>query len=388
MMAGAAVLVFAAVDLHVRGTGQRHIASLQQKIKKAEEDIARIHAGSAPTKATINKSQAEWGLEEMRNALHAHYTERGREWRNCIIRDIEEVTLPPALPQIRVRLIITGPPDASGIETDATSPEHLRGIVYAFNETNNGSTFLGRFSVDSGTIQTTKFSVDNGSGERDGYQITLISSDHLNSEEVTQIFDAGRARWAMYLTPPTDRVAGIFTQLTDDEKAMISAELLDRFQSRDMPELTDEEKQDVAPNVLAVWEKVRSGLDDPEAEWALDYAPALDWLYLWQGTLLRNIAATEVHIATNKFAEEKAKAENEKMTADCVLEEAGVARMEVQRDVVKGILEQYQEEVASMTLQTEKLQTLNEAFVAKIAEYQATAVESIEKRATNEVRSE
>ena len=388
MVAAFAILALAAVELNVRGKGQQYIASLEQKIEKADADIARISAGSAPTKPTTSKSLSELGFDELKNVLHSYYYERGREWRNCIVRDMEEVILPPALPQVRVRLIITGPPDESGIETDAASPEHLKGIVYVFDEGNNGGAFLGRFSIDSATIQPTKFPVTVGDGQREGYQVTLISADTLNSEEIVQIFGAGRSRWAMYLTPPVDRIAGIFDQLTDEEKQAMPEEFRERFQPRPMPELTDEERANASPDVLAIWQQIREQVDDPESDTAESFAVALDWLYLWRSMLLRDIASTETYIATNLTAEEKTKAENEKMTADCVLEEERAEEMTTQRNTVEALLAQYQAEIDRITLQNEKLQTINEAFVAKMAEYQATAVEEIEKRATNAVRNE
>lgn len=386
------VLALASVEMNVRNKGQKNVATLQENIKKIDGDIAKTRAGTAPAKPTTSKSLSELGVEELRNALHERYYERGREWQNCIFRRMEEVILPPALPQLKVELTITGPPDESGTLTNAASPEHLRGIVYVFAEGDTDITFLGRFSVDVATIQTTKFR-DKEDNEKDGFMVTLISADTLSSSEVDHIIEATqdatrRSRWAVYLTQPVDRIAGIFDQLTEEEKQQISEELLERFQPRSMPDPTEEEKQDVSPNVLALWAQVRAAVDDPESESAHDPATTLDWLYLWRSTLLRYTAGVRVDIDTTKSGEAKTKAEIEKMTRDSVLEEKRVKAMSVQRDAVKALLEQYQAEIDRMVLQIEKLQTFNAALVAKIAEYQVTAVEEIEKRAANAVRSE
>ena len=386
------VVVLASVEMKIRGVGQRHIDSLKQRIEKTDADIARIHAGTAPTKATDEKSPSEWSFEELRNILRERYQERGRAWFGCIISDLSERTLPPALLQVIAQIIITGPltTGETGAETETVPPEHLRGIVYVFEEGNNG-TFLGRFTVDS-VPTPTPFRDDEGN-QKNGYRVTLVSSDHISDEEIEQIFEASEAasaRWAIYLTPPVDRISGIFDKLTDEEKQMIPEEFAEKFQPRPMAELTDEEKEGADPNVVAIWEKIRATIDNPEAEAAQDFALMLDWLYQRRSGLLRDIKVAESDIATYNTAEEQTKAENEKLTADCVLEETRVGAMNIQRDAVMGQLEQYQAEINSIELQIEKIQALNEAYVAKIAEYQTKAVEEMEKQSATaaQVRNE
>jgi cell division protein FtsB len=155
-----------------------------------------------------------------------------------------------------------------------------------------------------------------------------------------------------------------------------------------MPDLTEEEKEDVPPNVLAFWEEIRTKMDDPEADASQDPAAMLDWLYQRRSNLLREIEIAEADIATYKAAKENAEAENEKLSADGDLEEKRVEAMNVQRDAVGEQLEQSQAEIDRITLQIEKLQTLNAAYVAKIAEYHAMAVEAIERQAEAPAQAE
>jgi len=376
------VVVLASVERKIRSTGQRHLASMNQRIEKTDTDIARIVAGTAPQKSTLDKSLPEWSFDELRNALRERYHERGRAWFHCIIADMNSRVLPPALPQAIVQVIITGPlvPNETGTETEVVIPEHLRGVVYAFKEVAEGEvgSFLGRFNVDTEPVPM-PFR-DNEGNQKTGYRVTLISADPANDKEMDQMFEAGEFRWAIYLTPPVDRIAGFFDSLTEEEKQMIPQALRDRFQSRSMPALTEEEKEGVASNVLVNWENIRAEMDDPEAEAAEDFALMLDWLYLRRSTALRDIENTESDIATFKTAEEKTKAENEKLRADGDLEEKRVEAMNVQRDAVNAQLEQYHAEIDKSMLQAEKLQTLNEAYVVKIAEYQTKAVEIMEER--------
>ena len=388
------VVVLASVDRKVRSTGQQHTASLQERIEKADTDIARIIAGTAPMKSRMDKSSpSELSFEELRNALRERYHERGRAWFDCHIFDISERTLgqSPGLQQVIARVILTGPlvPNETGAEIEVVFPEHLRGLVYVFEEAGNEEgnmvgvgRFIGRFNVDSEPTRT-PFPDDEGN-QKNGYRVTLVSADPVNDVEIEQIFDTTvRSRWTILMSPPVDRIAGFFDSLTEEEKQMIPQELRDRFQSRVMPELTEEEREGVDRAVLENWERIRATMDDPESDAAEDFALMLDWLYMRRSTTLREIENTLSNIATFKTAEEKTQAENEKLRADGDLEEKSAAAMDVQRDAVKAQLEQYQEEVNNLMVQIEKLQTLNEAYVAKIAEYHMIAVEKMETQAAN-----
>jgi hypothetical protein len=273
------VVVLASVERKIRSTGQQHTTSLKQRIEKADTDIARIVAGTAPQKNALEKSPSELSFEELRNTLRERYHERGRAWFNCMVADMSDRTLPPALSQVIVQIVITGPliSNEAGTET-VVIPEYLSGVVYAFQEVGEGEsgTFLGRFNVDSEPVPM-PFR-DNDGNQGTGYRVTLISADPVNEREIDQIFGAGESRWAIYLTPPVDRIVGFFDSLTEEEKQIIPQELRDRFQSRSMPALTEAEKAGVDRAVLEHWEKIRAAMDDPEAEAAEDFALMLDWL--------------------------------------------------------------------------------------------------------------
>jgi hypothetical protein len=89
-----------------------------------------------------------------------------------------------------------------------------------------------------------------------------------------------------------------------------------------------------------------------------------------------------------RVAEESTRTENERLSADGDLEEKRVEAMNVQRDAVRATLEQYQEEINRITLLIEKLQTLNAAYLAKIAEHHATAIEKMEGQMATPVQTE
>jgi hypothetical protein len=295
---------------------------------------------------------------------------------------MDERTLPPTLLQIEAQIIITGPflPNETGAEIDVVMPDALRGVVYAFAEGDeeNAGAFLGRFHVDS-TPTPTKFR-DNEGNEKNGFLITLITIDPISEAESEQILNATQSRWAVYLTPPVDRIAGIFDQLTEADKEAISEELRERFLPRPMPELTEEDKEGASPEVLKIWQAVREKQDDPESESAYDFSATLDWLYKRRSAARRDIITAESYINTNTVAAEKANAENEKLEKDGTLEEKRAKAMNGQREAVKTLSEQYGTEINNIALQIEKLQALQEAYVEKIEEYQQRAVTEIEER--------
>jgi len=371
-VAAIAVLALAAVEFHIRGTGQQHTTSLEQRIEETDARIVRTRDGSA----------TEPSFDELRMRLLGQYHEQGRAWFGSILVDLTEEVLPPALPQVIAPIIITNPLVSSetGAATEVVLPEQLRGVVYAFEEGEEGNVvaFLGRFNVD--TEPTPHPFLGSGGNQITGYRVTLVSADPIGAREVEQIFEAGHrgSRWAIFLTPPVDRIAGIFDQLTEEERGMIPEEFWERFQPRPMPELTEEEREGVDSAVLAAWERLRETIDNHEAEAAADFASMLDWLYQRRSSLLRDIEVAESNIETFRATEEQVQEENERLEADGDLEETRVEAMNIQRDTVRTLLEQYQEEVNRIMLLTEKLQTLNAAYLARIAEYQATAVEIME----------
>ena len=375
-----AVLALAAVEFHIRSTGQRHIVSLEQRVEETDARIDRI----------INGTTTEPSFEELRGQLRGQENERGRAWFGNIISNLVVETFPPALTQVTALITVTGPlvPSETGAETEVVFPELLRGIVYAFEESAEGDVgvFLGRFNVN--TEPTPMPFRDNDGNQKTGYRVTLVSADPICDKEIDQIFEAGNSRWAIFQEPPLDRIAGIFDQLTEEERQMLPEEFLERFQPRPMRELTDEEREGVDSNVIVVWEQLRGAIDDPEAEAAQDYALMLDWLYQRRSTLLREIEDAELDIATFRMAEENTRTENEKLEADGDLEEKRAEAMNVQREAVRAMLAQYQEEVNRITLLIEKLQTLNAAYVAKIAEHHATAIEKMEGQVATPAQTE
>ena len=355
-VASIVIVVFGAIELKIRNTGQKHIAQKEKEIADKESAITKIIEGTTPAKLLVDKEVPEWGYEELRNKVLELYSERGRAWQGCIVASIAENTRLPALRRVEAQVIITGPPDGRGIETDAASPGVLRGVVYIFREEyeDNACTFLGRFNVE-GEPTTTMFRDQEGN-QRNGFRVTLITVDPISEEEIETIFEASQSRWALYMTLPINhRVAGVFDRL-------------------------EEEHGGIDPNVLAVWERHRDKMDDSEAQYARDYSSLLYWLYRQRSGTYRAINITKDDIETYRVAEEKTKAENEKLTADCILEEKRRDAMEVQRNAVKNLLEEYEKETAQYILQIEKFKAMSAAYVAAITEAQLRVVEKIEHR--------
>jgi len=362
-----AVFVLVAVEFQIRNTGQKKVADLEKRITEANDKYARIVGGTDPGKLSPDKPLSGLGVDELRGQLRGRYDERGRAWFGCRVAGMEERHLPPALQQVEARIIITGPfaPSDTGAATDdVVMPEALKGVVYVFEEKEgageDAGAFLGRFSVSSEPIAT-KFQ-DNNGNEKNGWRIALITIDPINEGEIETISAAAESRWAVYLTPPVNRIAD---------------------QRRPMPELEQEDKEGVDSRVVEIWKKYRETMDDPEAELAQDFSVLLDWLYQQRSTLNRDIRIVESDIDTYKTAKEKNDLENEKLEADCVLEEKRVEAMNVQRDAVKTLLEQYKTEINRIELRMEKLQTLITAYVAEMTSAQLLAVEKIEGRTKN-----
>jgi len=416
-----AVVVLVAVEFEIRNRSQKYIADTEKKTADADERIGKIIRGADPQRPTPGKSWSDLSLEELRGLVSERYRERGTAWFNCIVANVEESTLPPALDQVIATIIITGPfaPSDTGTDTDVVVPETLRGVVYVFEESgpddpDHIGIFLGRFTVEG--EPTERPFHDDADNEKKGQQITLVSTDSISNSKIDQIFDASQSRWAIYLTPPVDRIAGIFDQLTEDEKQMIPAELQQKYQSRPMPELTDEEKEALVeelrqlaedPNeepeqrelyrkavetwqrdpskVNEIWELYWKSIDDPDDTFAQDLSVQLDWLYQQQGSLQRSKAAFQTDIEEFKGTVVKANTENEKLTQDCELEEKRRDAMMVQRNTVGALLEEYKAAIDKMVLQIEKLQALATAYVAQMTEYQLKVIEKIEEQIREEV---
>lgn len=402
IVAAIAVLVLTGLEGSIRSKGQQHIAKLEKQIEETNNKIADIIGGADATKPSVDKSPSEWGLDELRARSIEQFRERGRAWFGCLVRSIDEITLPPALPQVEAQVIVTGPFTANetGAETDVVIPEILKGVVYVFEVFENtdesgtiriekSGKFLGRFNVS--TVPTpTKFR-DTDENEKKGYALTLISADPIDGQEIEQIMDSRQSRWAIYMTPPMDRVAGILEQLDDEQKlSMMTAQpltelpeeekqkLLEEFTQRYPPpsalELTEEQKTGVDAATLSMWEQYQQVMEGP----ASDFSVGLDWLYQRRSSLKRDIAITQADIETYATAEEKNQVENEKLEQDCVLEEKRVAAMNDQKEHVEKTYEKYDAEGNRMIVLIEKIQALQAAYAAKLAEYQLMMVEKIE----------
>ena len=417
-----AVVVLVAVEFEIRNRGQKHIADTEKKAADADARITKIINGADPKKLSPGKSLSDLSLEELRGLVSERYRERGTAWFDCIVASVEDRTLPPALEQVIARVIITGPfaPSDTGADTDVAVPEALKGRVYVFEESDPNDPsrvgiFIGRFTVEG--EPTERLFRDDTGNEKRGQQITLVTTEQISGQKIEQILAAARrSRWAIYLVPPVDRIAGIFDQLSEEDKKMIPAELQQQYQPRLMPELTDEEREDVIeelrqlaedPNedpaqrelyrkavetwqrdpsmVNEIWKLYRGIIDDPDAEFARDFSIELDWHYRQYRSLQQSLAAVQTDIMEFKKTAEKAHAENDKLRQDCELEEKRRDAMMLQRDTVGTLLGEYQAAIDNMVLQIEKLQTLAAAYVAQITEYQLKVVEKIEEQIREEV---
>ena len=397
-VAAIAVVALASVEFQVRNRGQATIKKLEEEIAERESDIAKIRSGIDPLKLLPDKSLSELSFDELKKIVHARYDERGRAWFGCIAATaaVKERPPDPDSMLVEARIIITGPfmPSETGTPTDVARPDALRGVVYVFEEgakddPSDPGVFLGRFSVASEPDPSAKFFDDDGN-EKNGYWVTLVTVDPISEAEIDQIGEAVQVRklpWALYLTPPVDRIAGIFDQLTEEAKQAIPEEIREKFQSRPMPELTDEEKEDASSENIAIWKKYRATWDDPESEFAQDYSALLDWLYQQRSSLNRSIKEAKSAIAQYQASQERAKAEEEKLEKqDIPLEEKRAAAMEIQRDKVEALLEQYKKEIANIVEKIENLQTLSKSLVEKVTAAQLEAAEKIEERAKDVVQ--
>ena len=452
-MAAVFVVILGAIEFQIRNTGLKHTNSLEKRISITDKQIAGIAAGVDllkplrgrqlyalslkelreidremdkilsgiyPSKLSVEKQASDWSFVELQAAVRERAEERGTAWFGCVVSNIEERERAPALQQLVARIIITGPPDERGIETDAASPDILGGVVYVFheeldNETNQYriSKFLGRFNVEGNPMPTQFF--DREQNQKNGFLITLVTADPVSGDEIVQIIDETTQQhsWAIFTSPPVDRVAGIFDQLSEEEKQIFPVELLEQFQPRTMDELTDNDVEELlsdfkalaedwsvepeerqkfseavemwerasdSSQVKEIWNLYRAKMDDPAAESSSDFSILLDWLYLRRSGLLRGIAVAKADIKTLEEVEDKTKKENEKLEEDCLLEEKREKAMGIQRDAVNELLDEYETEVRTLGVKIEKLQVMAAAYVAKIVEYQLMAIEKIEER--------
>ena len=377
-----AVVALTSVEFQIRNTGQKKIVDLERKIEDTEGKIAKILDGTSPLKLSPEKSRDELGFAELRGVLRVRLVERGRAWFGNIKDRVEEKTLPPALPQVEARVIITEPFEAGETTDTVVMPATLRGIVYVFEEGNNddansAGVFLGRFNVNSEPIAA-KFTDDEGN-EKNGWRITMVTIDPISEKEIEQI-KVSKARWAIYMTPPVDRFLGVFNQLTDEEMQTIPDEIREKFQPRPMPELEAEELEGLDPQVVEIWRKYREEMDDPESERTQDYSTLLVWLYQQRNDLNREMEMIESHIKTHIDATKKNEENNKKLESDCALEEKRVTAMTRQRDAVGNLRDEYAAENNKQAALVETLHTQSKEYISGIMDAQLKVIKKIEEQ--------
>jgi len=418
-VAAIAIVILVAPEIKIRREGLKRTNQLKKDIATATEKIAKINLGADPKKPTSEKSLDDMSMPELRGLQRARYDERGRAWFNCIApqdaqnarhfpADAMTIDKQPPPPQVNVQVIITGPADAQGIETDAPEPKALLGVVYVFaepkpappaeeeggqeaNNTKAPAIFLGRFRVAPIPLATTKFQ-DKAGEEKNGYRVTLITSDPINDTEVDRIVTAANLRWAIYTAPPVDRVADFFSLLSESDREeflkMFPEEQRELLKMSTWDEPTPEELEGIDSKAADMWVRLRKGWDNPEAESAQNYAMALNWLFRKRVRLEREIATARTNITIFETAVQQKAAENEQLRKDGDLEKKRVNAMDTQRETVKLLLDEYIAEINKMTLQHEKLQALSEAYVSAITDAMLKVTEKIENRAIAGDRSQ
>ncbi|MDR3234647.1 MAG: hypothetical protein LBT46_13470 [Planctomycetaceae bacterium] len=353
-----AVLLLGAVELKIRGTGLKTEDSLQGKIEQAESGIVKIKDGTAPRKNVTEKADDELSFEELRSKLTVQLSQRGRSWHNCIVSEAEESvkirTLPPKpidgadtrsvkpLQQVEVLLVITEPLVGAGANAVTAVPDALKGVVYAFkegsgqnNEEQNSVFFLGRFTVTSAPMPT-KYHDANGT-EQNAYQVSLVTADPLSDDEIQDIRNADKAKWTLMLSPPKD---------------------------------------------------VASNETDGDPDKRRDAAVALDYVLKERSELNNTRETLNSYIQTSQEAAKASDSENNKMQQDIAMEEKRAEAMQKNREAVNKTLKEYETAIRDLTLQSEKLQVLQAAYLAKIAQAQLQVKKKIEQEADAAVNAE
>ncbi|MDR1964537.1 MAG: hypothetical protein LBQ50_12220 [Planctomycetaceae bacterium] len=360
-----AVLCFSALELKIRGANQKEIESIEKKIETTKQDIEKIYEGTAPAKKISEKTIEELGYYELRVQLLDLLYERKKAWFGCkpgnLTEKGKEVTPKqldgdgPSTPEnnlkkirlTEVQLTITSPVVEKNGNEEVIPPDDLKGIVYVFDEGEEGvgGSFLGIFTVDP--PQPVKV--------QNGYQVTLQSAHELSDLEIERIRKAVRSTWAVYTTVPLDRYQDIFDRLTDDEKEKIPASLRD--------ELTDSERK-------------------PK-----DFNELLNLFYLRRVVLQEDIERTKQRIAELKVSQEIADKETKDLENDRGFENKRIEMMKRQCEILQEKVTGYDEKIKLFREEIEKTQTQNEWLVAKIAEYQLQVKERIEQKAAQAAQS-
>ncbi|MDR0337993.1 MAG: hypothetical protein LBI18_12980, partial [Planctomycetaceae bacterium] len=223
--------------MKIRGTGQKAVATIEQKMETTKQDIEKIYEGTAPTKKLLEKTIDELGFHELRVQLFDLLYERKKAWFGCKPANLNvsgKVLTPeqlggdnPPTPGeklqtiqlLEVSLTITSPVVEKNGNEEVIPPDDLKGLVYVFDEGEEGvgGSFLGTFVA--GQMQKVQ----------SGYQVTLQSAHELSEAEIKQIQNAIRSTWAVYTTVPLDRYQKIFDRLTDEEKETIPESLREKL---------------------------------------------------------------------------------------------------------------------------------------------------------------
>ena len=363
---------FAGQEMKIQREWRKSIAvfegtdKVKGKIAETEKKVEDLLAGSAPTKKIDEKTLSEMGLEELKAKLQMMVFERKKAWFGCQPGNVnatasEVPVLPlggdkPETPKDKLRpimlaevkLTITEPKNDNG---EVLPPDGLTGIVYLFEEGQAregepehirvGGSFLGRFTVKS---------VEKN-------QVTLLSANELNENEVEQIKKSTRSTWAVYLAVPTDRHDGIFDKMTPEELETLipNKEIRKIFENPDRADPDKQQLQDFDLLLTAAYQR-------------------RVLLQLDMDTSNRQIAKLNESLAiSNK--------EQDSLRQDIALAKKQVAEMDVQRKAVAEKLEELDATINDMKEKTEFEQKRNEWYVSKIAEYQLKVAELIDRKA-------
>jgi hypothetical protein len=212
--------------------------------------------------------------------------------------------------------------------------------------------------------------------------MTMVTVDPISNREIEQI-KGSKSRWAIYMTPPADRLLGVFSHLTDEEMQTIPEEIREKLQPRPMPELEAEGLEGLDPQVVETWKKYRETMEDRESERAEEFSMLLVWLLQRRNNLNRNIEIIDSYIATHEEATKKNEENNKELEKDCALEEKRVAAMTVQRDAVRQLCKQYEEKNMKQALLIETLQAQCKDYIAGIMDAQLKVIKKIEEEKRN-----
>ncbi len=352
LLLAAVGVFFTGQEMKIQKEWRTSIANHEKKIVETEKKAEDLLAGSAPTKKTDEKTFAEMGLEELKAKLQILVFERNKAWFGCQPGNVnvegEALSAqqlggdkPPTaadklktLMLVEVKLTVTEPKNEKG---DVIPPDGLSGVVYLFDEGQErvGGSFLGRFTVKSKT----------------GNQVTLISANELNDNEIEQIKKSVRSTWAVYLAVPTDRQEGIFDRLTSEElEALIpKKEIRKEFENKDRP--------------------------------LQDFDILLTAAFRQRVQLQLDIDSTNRYIVKLNESIAISNKEQASLRQDIETTKKQVAEMEVQRKAVESKLQELDATIGDIGEKIKAQQWLNQRYVEIIAECQMRVAEHIEKKA-------